>query len=612
MGRSMLLRDSAIQKFPKWFIVVVATVSVCSMIRAIVVRALEPDTFTGSLAHTAVLIAALWVPLALYLLYAGTTPRSTRLDLALPVEPRDLWLTHLFGVTFSALCMLIAGAGVLALQGKGIDSWYQTEGGWLVAIPGSTVPRVFAGLVLGSVMIQTFDVAVHKPQLTRRYVFFASVTLAGLFVLVVALIYAPVVFALAPVGLAVWLARRVYRRIPPVFSVVGADPHAAAALPRDRADERVGAISSTGVDVRPAGSAGAFRRHRFIARVVWEWWWILYFLLLLALGALLADVPYRWTGDADARFANISIIWYMLFVSIAPAMKRLHKVDPLPISRRTLLAHLMIPGVMCLVVAYGASESAFHLWGSTKEEIRFREAESHYYLFVPLEVCELSWGDPPANTAPWGESHEAWSTQLTRGVPLRVYSPFSTPPGSSIDFVSWQIERAVRAVYGVSIPGDEIKERYLATDEADRVVPRAGRLSIRADRAGLTPRGRGRIFPFAMLLAVVPALLLAAGYFRTFHSDHGQFARVATAVAILGVTLTIHIAVYALGIAGAASLPSWTGVVKILARHTADAVPGGVPVLWVISALLLAGGYRIAERGFERIEVPPSRRKPVH
>jgi hypothetical protein len=482
---------------------------------------------------------------------------------------------------------------------------------WFDQSPRGVINGAIAGLLLGSVIINGFDTAVYKARLTRRYGWSASATLAGLFVLILVLSHRPAVSALAlvPLAAALWWARRTYVRIPPAFALVPA--RTAVADARGGGEASVRTRSSTDEDFRQLGTAGALGRHRVISRVVWEWWWILYFALLLVLGALLAGAPYNWTGDADTRFANVSIIWYMLFVLFPPAMKRLHKVDPLPVSRRSIFAHLVIPSVMCLVVAYGANEAALGLWGTTGEDLKFRKLDCCFYLSVPVEACEFSWGDPSPNTAPWGESHEAWSTELVQGVPLRVYSPFSTPEGSSIDFVSWQMARAVRAVYNAEIPAEEVRRRYLVVDDEGRVAPKTGSLSIRMDYPDLEPSGRGRIFPIAMVLAAVPALLLAAGYFRMFRSCHGPFARTAAAVAILGTTLGLHIAVYSHAVVASSSLWAWTGAVKIFARRATDLLPGGIPTLWILCMLALVGAYRIAEREFGRIEVPPPSRKPL-
>jgi hypothetical protein len=330
------------------------------------------------------------------------------------------------------------------------------------------------------------------------------------------------------------------------------------------------------------------------------------------MGLLLAGLPNALLPEVDTRFANIAIIWYMLLAVFPNVMRKLHVLDALPIPKRQLFDHVVLPGMVFLALGYGASEVVMAVRSAEGEPIRFWENESHYYLSIPTDKCEISWdGGPRANTSPKGETHDAWSTWVTKITPTTIYSPFSTPPGSSIDFVAWQLSRAVEAVYDEIIPPEDLAAAYLEIDDTGRVVPRGGALTIQADHPEYRRSGAGGMFPFAFLLAVAPFLLLALVYFRAFRPGAGSARPRWTMFAILATTFGLHVLANLGGIAKWFNIWSATAFVEILMRHAVDALPGGIPAAWLLCGVVIAAAYMLAERGFERVEIPLPARKPV-
>ena len=111
---ALLRRDPAVRALPRWLFVGALFASVMEGLRTFLTLGaardgVEIETF-------ALLLLALWLPLAVYLAFGGIGVRCTRFDMALPVTARRLWLAHLVGVTLSAIAVLATAAGVVRLH----------------------------------------------------------------------------------------------------------------------------------------------------------------------------------------------------------------------------------------------------------------------------------------------------------------------------------------------------------------------------------------------------------------------------------------------------------------------------------------------------------------
>ncbi|MEJ2721241.1 MAG: hypothetical protein P8181_08880 [bacterium] len=429
--------------------------------------------------------------------------------------------------------------------------------------------------------------------------------LFGVFVLIVLFDIFPTAGSFLMLVLAVWVGTATYRGLPLSYTQVrktaDAEPSGEGAMDERRID---------------TGSVRTGSRSALLVRTVWTtiWSWkaLFYVPFVMVFGALLAGLPSSLLNESDTRFANIAICWYMLLSMLPAVIKKIHTLDGLPIPRALLFACLVGPGIVGTAAGYGAAELITVIRAEPREHIRMGEIDNHYYLTVPSENCEITWGGViPQNIAPWGEAHDAWSARLFGDGGPGIYSPFSTPPGSSIDFVAWQISRAVSAVYSGQLSADEIKNRYLEIDADGRVVPKQSTLTIRADYPDFVRRGRGRVFPAAMLAACLPFLLLTAVFMLAFGVGSPSSRRIWIPVLLLAATMAIHIALYAGAMLRYYAFWVHTAFAKIIIRHVDASLPGGTPVLWLLCGILLVLGYRFARHQFEKIEMPVASRKPI-
>ncbi|UCH83261.1 MAG: hypothetical protein JSW50_12460 [Candidatus Latescibacterota bacterium] len=599
MRFATLHHDPAIRSLPRWGAISLATMGVLLGLRAYREISHSPEVQYAHLRNVLGLALTLWIPVSIHALLAGITARCSRLDMTLPLPPRRLWVDHLAAVMISSSIILALCVALLSFQTSGFRGFLNDDLFLRRPTVASLLPLLITGLWLSSALLQTYRPSLRKIHFDRHYALFAATTLTGTFVLIIVLSELPSISAAIPFGLAAWIVVRTYRSLPAAFRHV---PLVAATDPES--SRATGAVDSTGSRSSPL--------LRTLWSTIWGWKGVLFLPFVAVFGALLAGLS-SWFGDhTDERFANTAICWYMLLAIFPAIMKKLHTLDALPISRKMLFVCLILPGLLAVVAGYGAAELIKEFRSDTVEHIRMSNHNDHFYLTVPPENCEITGKSTiPKNTAPWGEAHEPWRAGLRRDGTIGIYSPFSTPPGSSIEFVAWQISRAVDAVYTESISPGEIESRYLEIDQHGRVVPRNGKLTILADHPDLRVRGTGRLFPFVMLIAFVPFLLLLCVYLSAYRAGVPRTRAVWIAVLLLVGTISIHIAGFVGAILKFYTLWVHTAFIKIIVRHIATVLPGGTPVTWVVCGLLVLLSYLFAQRQFERIELPPAPRQPA-
>jgi hypothetical protein len=485
--------------------------------------------------------------------------------------------------------------------------------------PGALVLPAAAGLILAFVVLQGMGPTVYRVPTGGRQVWFVAGSLFGSLALILALGALPRVVAVVPLAVAALLAVQGYRALPLAFTLVpaeaepGAERRRAAELRADPRAERWKV---------PTGAAGRLRGRLLLhAR-------ILYILSLgIAPGQLLRIppalfmVPFLvfWGAVISIGFFRGEILTaYLLFTALAAPMAQLHLLDPLPVSRRLLCAHLLLPGLLIASLGYGIGRVVITARSEPTDRVRFQETHQENFcppyplpvamVRVPTGYCRIAWDGPPENGSPWGESHEAWSLPLYKGSRAVFYSPYSTTEGSSIEFVALQISRAVEAVYGESVSPEEIRERYLDVDLEGRVVPKqAAGLSLLKDNPGWEARPERSQFPIVITAVGLSFFLMAVVYFRTFRATLTDRARKLVFFGLLAVALIVHIAPFVLFITRWTRPLVASGLTKEFIDWSAETLPGGGPALWVLCALLLLAGYRLTRSRFERIEVPVPR-----
>jgi hypothetical protein len=130
-------------------------------------------------------------------------------------------------------------------------------------------------------------------------------------------------------------------------------------------------------------------------------------------------------------------------------------------------------------------------------------------------------------------------------------------------------------------------------------------LTIAADHPELAPRWQGQWFPLVMVFVFGPWLLLLALYLSTFRAGFTTGRQRATQIGIMVTSMALYMSAPVLDFAGIADIREITGCFKILARHLAGSLPGGVVTFWILAAAVVWAAYQVAMRRFEGIEFPP-------
>jgi MprA protease rhombosortase-interaction domain-containing protein len=547
--------------------------------------------------------ATMWIAVAIFLISPGCYSRCSDLTLALPLSSRSVWLSHLTAVLLSGVLILGATCGVVAggvsLLGR-IPGRPMTDMPDLLPIMGNLL------VVLICVVVLQQSREPHLAKLPARWLRDVGLLL-GSFVLAALLVVIPYYWGLVPLVFAWLVGLQTWRGLPPAMSMA---PLAAAPAEGGAAGPLRDIGSAGGEMAGWSDAVGAPRQG--IGRA-----WLLFATLYGTLAKKpifgLLGVPFLFLfgmllsggifNEEEMRISHIVVTAYVLFALTAPWFARLYLVDHLPIDRRRLFAFLMLPSLAFFLLGYVAGAWRASLRGDSRDLVEYRKEDCCHYLYVPIGANEFAQdGDPADNVSPWGEHHEPWSVPLYRGSRAVLYSPYSTPDGSSIEFVALQLSRATEAVYGTRIPADEIRERYLRIDEEGRVALGQEGLPLRRDYPHLEPRRAAPEFPFLFL----PAGLLWMGmiwlYLQFFRPGWSVTARNVVFGVLLVVLLAGHIVPFALVIGKFARFWVLIGFFQIASRHFTAALPGGAVTMWIATLLLFAGAYLVAQRRFMRIE----------
>lgn len=603
MIAAIIRQDPALRGLPHWLPVTagVGTAllgALSVLLYAAVARGVPPDPNL----HFTFSFTIVWLAMAILLLSPGARNKASDFTLGLPIEARSLATLHSVAVLLTSLVAWALLIGILLAGTRAVRALGAPD-----ILPGHHALDLAlylpAGFFLVIAVLHAPAPAQRTLPMRRSYMgLWALTVLAGL-AATLGLTHLPRIFLFLPVLAAVAVLWWNRRRAPATFLV--APREAAVAGPAGAKGE------ATWLAARRPVSGMSYRW--FLFRTVHRATMkktalpLVGYPVLLILGAALSGVLAIRNEDGALRFDLIAISAYMILAFFGGLTTHLQRVDNLPLSRRKLLAMLMMPPVLALVAGYGIGLGVLRYQGP-RELIQLHPAECcGTFVTLPSARCGIAWnGHVPAYEAPWGESHVAWSSPLYRGSRARVYSPFSSSDPPSAKYMAWQISRATDVVYDRQIPQEEILSRYLETGPSGKVTPVAAGMPLLRDFPGLRARSAGPAFPVLMLLVCVPGFLLSALYLRAFRAQRGERARTRVLWGLLLILLIIHMGQYVL--LATRTMKTWVfeGVFEIAIRQAGSVFPGSTILVWVFCGLLIYLAYRVAERSFERIEVAGS------
>jgi hypothetical protein len=324
---------------------------------------------------------------------------------------------------------------------------------------------------------------------------------------------------------------------------------------------------------------------------------------LLLFGALLSGLLQKLMPDSDLRFAYLPMTAYMCLVLVAPALANLRMVDALPLGRRYLLLLITLPSLLMMVTGYLGGL----FWMSTVEfempTVVFCQEDEGYGVRVPTFMWRLSWdGEAPPAVSPSGESHPVVTIPVIKGATPLVYKPYTTPVGSSREYVAWQIWRAAQALHGTRLTPEDIAEQYLWTDVDGCVRLNDEELDLLGDGWGVSDRQAGPFFPVTMGLVSVLMYLGLAFYMPAIRAGISKNRRQARIWILLGTLLLLHLTPHVLAITRVARPWVLEMIGVDLMMKIARAVPGGYVGLWIAALLVSVAAFEVAAGAFRKVE----------
>ena len=416
----------------------------------------------------------------------------------------------------------------------------------------------------------------------------------------------PFFFGFIPLGIAYPIARQAYRSVPEMFTLLPRAPKEMAGGPGPTvAAERLSWPVDTGREVKPD-----WRRMLDIGRIVWRTLydrWSRQFLLaapwIFIFGMLLQGSFFQ---DDELRFSQLFLATYLLFTFSRLVIRRVSRLDHLPISRRMIFAIMTLPFLLCLVSGYLTGYICHSLDKESGEIIYFQDSPGQspgalegitllpQYFEIALD------GNIAEIVSPWGETATPRRLELIKGLPVAIYKPYTTDRASTREFIAWQLRRAVKKVYGDSIPAAELSDTYLTN--SDPVGSKAGGLTIAADYPSLSLTPGGHLSPFIFLLVAGGALVTQKINFNIMRGCSSRKKVTAAFITSLVVLLGLHMGQYILDMLNVLDLTAITSFYQILIRAIYTALPAAVILIWSVSILLTGLIYWWAERSFCNVE----------
>jgi hypothetical protein len=605
---ALLRQNPALRTLPRWL-------AVSGLTAAVVANVFIFDAMSdGRLASEPVIAILSWLALTVYLVFGEVWTRCTPFNMALPIPTRKLWLSHLAAVALSGVAILAATAGPIA----GV-LWviWKLKGGWLVSAPGigSLAAHVFAGFFLAVFILQSPDPARHRLEKTPGRAVFTLAVMAIILALVFVLHTWSPWTVLVTLALAVVTALHRVRSAPKVFELdvsAGAksDPVARGTVAEQW--QAAGAPANgllfgslLNRTILRCFYVGSKAKHAPVITAP----------ILIAFGALFSGLDGYWLEEGSLGLLYVPMLAYTLLAFTAHPVSTVYLMDAFPVSRRRILNLLVFPNLLLLAIGCAAGILILSVLESARPPrheplyLRHDRDSGNYYLYVPRGALEISWdGELPTTVAPWGEEHPAWSRPLFKVGPVKLYSPYHTPPGCSFEFTAWQISRAVEKVFGQTIPADEIADRYLSERADGTAALETESLTIRADYPELRRvKKGGPLVPAAFSAAAALWLVSLTILIRTYRSGVSKKKRQVITVALMaGLMLIWLIEMLVAPITGLVYMDGFINVIDTLFDAVGRSVVATV-LLWLAGALLLWAAYEITLKSFRRAEVTPQR-----
>ncbi len=542
------------------------------------------------------LIAASWI--------AAVTPvgwlvyRKTAVvwELSLPMTARDVWLSQYL----AAVLLTVAAWLLTSALGMGLLLFMNSQLDQVVAAPGHYAAA--AGIALVGAMPIVLWALVRMPGIAllrpRRSLMVLEqlIEIFFVFLVVVSLRYPwPILaaFVITTVLFFRWCLRSIPGAWSP-FSEAGqrSVPTDDGAWTLDRwrwtLDARLGMIAFRSV---PRGVVG-------IAVMMPM---VLFFGLLLGGGSSLVGANF------DMKLFFLPVTIYTLMSASAFPVGGLKALDALPVNRARIFVLLQAPLLILLLVGYVAGTVVNHHSRDHDELIVFADHEDSYGVLVPVEYFELMpEGESGLVVAPWGESHPQRMLAVVEKEndedELRLWKPFTTPRGSSLEYVSWQLSRAVDSIYGVHVDPVQLAEQYFVVNKSGDVRLREDELTLSADHPEWKAKATISNGPLVLLGLGVVWLPLLSIFFLMSRIKHRPWQRKVALWGGMAFTMSLHLVLFMSSLFLSFDPDFLEVVIMLKMSAMAENMPAGPLTFWLVSLAIFTAGMVLAAKKFQALD----------
>ncbi len=407
---SQIGRDRALRSVPLWIVV---TALNSSVLMGVIAMRIARDASTRL--PTRELALVLGLALAVYLLAGGVRSRCRRIDLALPLSTRNLWMVHSIATFLAGFLTLLASAAVLAAHMSILSRISAFSGGDKVLV--GLCAQLAAIWFLAVMVMQSYRTDLWKPT-GRRAILASLATAVGVLILAAIPEGSSLSLTIVPIVVGVILGYRALRKLPDCLSLWPSEvstrssepatselaqtsEFSAARQPRSFSPR---SLDTRGQDTVPYSTMGsghwmdrAFVRRR--PRLPHE-----------RGAASMATRCQRSTrGCRHGRLYAAGLLrppHLPIYPPWIPYLSLAVSSSPYWSCRPS----------SALTLGYVGGWLTQKFLGDTTRTVQYRVEMPHYWVSMPYANLEVAWdGKVPELTSPWGETHPASSSAVFKG-----------------------------------------------------------------------------------------------------------------------------------------------------------------------------------------------------
>jgi len=529
----------------------------------------------GSGIQFALGLSVLW-GFAGFLFKATCFKRCREWELSLPISARAQWLSYYLAILLLSSLLSLGMFSVLGGISQLINGVTESE----VLTLGSLAIiflRPWALMVMMSGFIAAWNPALANPGDHPRWVRFRGYLAVGAVIILAVSVLLPVWAILAIIPLSVWHVVRKMIAIPSQLELTGADN-----VPFHSATEN--ATDKSLQQYQP----NSWITHKFLVLSLFKSPVSLLALVLFVIffGMMEAGYYPMEPGNYNLRFFNFMLVVYVLFAMTGHFILNLGKIENFPISRKFVLAWLVLPMVLALSAGYGVGRILVSATLPAETPLVFNSPDcencSATGVCVSPEYFSLAYSkEVPLIEAPWGETCVPRSEPILKGLPWTLWKQFSTDENSTPEFVAWQTNRASETIYRQKLSIDELDDPTLKSQDG------------------------GPVFPIFIGLQVLLLLIIQG---LTFRWCHGLTARKSIQVrfwTIMAAMLILHLGIMSSMVSGLTSDWIITGFILGRIRVLGELGLSGHILAWGTIISFLIAGWKFALSGFNSLEALP-------